>query len=218
MKKNKTSKIFTALVLLLFLYGFSYADFMDYLINPKLIAQSELGLNELNVKAGYDFTAYFESVNGIGSDDKTIFVSGNNLSFALEYLRYINVYLAAGAGVGAQLPRRAKYFSGDFDFIPVYLTAKIRSWPQEPGLFGYLVGQVGYSEFYASSEFEKDFKVKNGGVYYGGGFGVSYKSVIFEFLYSVNNCEIEDNVSKSSIGLTYRRWTFSVGYNFGDLF
>ncbi|MDR1695031.1 MAG: hypothetical protein LBR69_00125 [Endomicrobium sp.] len=223
MGKNKTPgskipKIFAALFTLFMLHGFSYADFIDSLMSPETIPEPNLGFNELNLKAGYDYSSYFESVNAIGSDGRTVFNSGHSPSFALEYLRYINVYIAAGAGIGAQVPRSLEYFPGKFGFVPAYLALKVRSWPQEPGMFGYVVGHLGYNNFYADSDFEKEFKAKKGGVYYGGGFGISYNSFLFEFIYSISNCEIEDAASKTAIGLTYRIWTFSVGYNFGDLF
>ncbi|MCL2144722.1 MAG: hypothetical protein FWH43_04435, partial [Endomicrobia bacterium] len=146
-----------------------------------------------------------------GVDEKRL-NAGNNASFAVECIKYFNEYIGAGAGISAQIARVIDGLPGRVGFAPLYFSLKVRSWPQEPGLYGYVLGQMGYNFFYSDSGFEKRFSSKEGGFYYGVGLGFAYETFIFEGIYSVNSGSVKDRVDDNKINMEYGKITVSMGY------
>ena len=210
MKKNR---LVLAAVIAVFFAVNARADIIDTLISPQPMALSSMPMREINVKIGFDFDGRF-GADGYASSAGTEKLSvTNNVSFAVEYIKYFNRYVGAGAGVSAQIPRGVDELQGRFGFAPVYVSVKVRSWPQEPGLYGYVLGQIGYNLFYGDSGFEKDFASEEGGFYYGAGLGFIYNVFLFEGMFSVNSGTAKDRAS-NSINIDYDKFTVSVGYKF----
>lgn len=158
---------------------------------------------EINIKVSSDFDGFYK-YNGeeISVDDK--------ISFSCEYINFFSDYVGAGAAITAQLPRTIDDIDGKFGFVPVYVLIKVRSWPQQPGMCGYVCGQFGYGFFYCDSEFKKTFSNMKGGVYYAAGFGLEYKKFLIEFLYGINKAEIK-KPSEYKSDIEYGKLTFSFG-------
>jgi len=164
-------------------------------------------MNEFIFKIGGDFNGRFKRD---GNETRT----GDGVSAAAEYFRYINDYLAFGAGISAQVPRGIQDESGRFGFAPVYAAVKVRSLPQEPYMYGYAVGQIGYNTVYSDKNFAGDL---SGGFYWGGGFGIVYQNFIFEFLYTLNTGSVNYKdvlPGGGSVNVDYPKFTFSAGIIF----
>ncbi len=208
--KVKKSNLLVAVLLVLLLSVPVFADFTDEIMNPRSIDEDNLKMYEANIKLGVDFGGSWDTNEGNVN-------VGDNVSFAVEYYKYFNPYIAAGAGILAQIPRGADGISGSFGFAPAYIGIKVRSWPQEPGMYGYIVGHIGYNLFYADGSFNDDLKISNnGGVYYAGGIGIVYKAFIIEGIYGVNNGSAEDKINGTgkTLDVSYGKFTLSVGYMF----
>ena len=89
----------------------------------------------------------------------------------------------------------------------------------------YAIGQIGYGishgSFYDSYNGyytpEQTFKVDGGGVYFGLGAGVEYKSFLFEVLYSINTATFKEKYCYSAGTeeiFTYSAFNVNVGYKF----
>ena len=213
MAKIKNNLIFSVLFLILFAAP-SFADFSEDLMNMTPIDRALLPMREINLKLGFDFSGIVDSNVGIGQYNQSSFVAGNNASFSAEYFKYFNEYVAAGAGASAEVLRWMDTFPGKFCFAPVYAALKVRSWPQEPGMYGYAVGHIGYGFMYGNSSFNDSLKVKNGGIYYAFGFGIVYKYVIVEALYGYNHGAVKDKTSGGGANIVYSSWRLSIGYKF----
>ena len=112
------------------------------------------------------------------------------------------------------------YFSNDkqkLGFTNIYLSVK-------PILSEniYAIGQIGYGIPHASgndyyNSYGMEFRVNGGGLYFGLGAGVEYKSFIFEVLYSINKATLkEKNIFTSGQDCSFRYSAFNVniGYKF----
>jgi len=209
--KIKNKLILFALFSVLFAAP-AFADFAEDLMNFTSMDKSLLPMKEINFKAGVDFSGLVESNKNIGQDGVSDFTAGDNVSFAAEYFMYFNEYVAAGAGLSAENLRPIDSFPGKFGFAPLYVGVKVRSWPQEPGMYGYVVGQAGYGFMYGNTSFTDSLQIKNGGFYYAFGLGIVYKYVILEALYGFNYGTLEDKTSGNKTEITYSRWTISIGY------
>ena len=204
------NKIKLAVMLLMFCAAAAFAELTDILFQPVVMSIENMPMHEINLKVGFDFNGNCDLNETIGGVDGTALNSGNNASFAAEYYKYFNEYASAGVGVSAQMPRRLGDLSGNFGFAPVYIALKLRSWPQEPGMYGYAVGQLGYNFFYGDSSFNDNFKSKKDGFYYGIGFGIVYNAFLAEAIFSVNNGEVEDKFDNKT-NIDYEKWTVSIG-------
>jgi len=126
----------------------------------------------------------------------------NSFAIAVEgYYKFdekLSVGLGLSYGFESKLssPYDNTYFYDDGEaklgFTNIYVSVK-------PSLFEsiYAIGQIGYGlshgSFYDSyNQGWKKCKVDGGGLYWGLGAGVEYKSFIFEVLYSVNNATFEE--------------------------
>ncbi|MCL1901273.1 MAG: hypothetical protein FWG57_07480 [Endomicrobia bacterium] len=210
MRKNK---LVLAAVIAVFFAIHAGADIIDTLISPQPMALSSMPMHEFNVKIGFDFEGRFGADGYTGSAGTEKLSAANNVSFAVEYIKYFNQYVGAGTGVSAQIPRGLDELPGQFGFAPFYVSVKVRSWPQEPGLYGYVLGQIGYNLFYADSGFEKNFVPEKGGFYYGIGLGFVYDVFLFEGMFSVNSGKAKDSAN-NRINIDYDKFTVSVGYKF----
>jgi len=200
------------LLLACFCVKFAHADILNALLEPQKIEKEFLGTREINLKLGFDFSGYADTNKEIGKQSSNRISAGNNFSISAEYYKYVSPYVAFGAGITGQNPRWLEDVSGYFGFVPLYLGIKVRSWPQEPGMFGYVLGHLGYNFFYGDSSFKNDIEIKSGGVYYGFGLGISYGSFIFEALFSFNNGSVRGKASDMTANVEYSKWTISAGY------
>lgn len=210
MKKNK---IFALLLFALPAPVLAYADFFEYLVTPAGIEKENISMREINLKAGFDFSGFCDANKEITDTGLKSLSAGNNISFAAEYYRYFSPYTAFGAGAAAQMPRWLEDVNGKFGFIPVYIGFKVRSWPQEPGMYGYVFGHLGYNFYFADSSFKDRLKIKEGGIYYGFGLGIVYQKFLLEALYAINSGVVEDRINAGSeVSFDYSKWTISIGY------
>ena len=206
MKKNK---VILTIVFIAFFTLPAFSDIIDTLISPMPMSTSSMPMREFNIKIGIDFDGNYHTDKYIEDIDGKKFDVGNNASFAAEYIKYFNPYIGAGAGISYQIPRELDGFHGKFGFAPLYASLKIRSWPQEPGIYAYIACQAGYNLFYGDCE----LKPKEGGFYYGIGLGIVYKEFLIEVMRGVNSAIAQD-MSKNKINMDYDKFTVSVGYKF----
>ena len=113
------------------------------------------------------------------------------------------------------------YFYNDnkakLGFTNIYLSVK-------PNLSEniYAIGQIGYgmphasgNDYYNSNGME--FRVDGGGLYFGLGAGIEYKSFIFEVLYSVNKATFKEKYWYSGgqeCSFKYSAFNVNIGYKF----
>jgi hypothetical protein len=184
-----------------------FSDAVEILSSQVPMAKEYVPMREINIKAGFDFDGKYD----FNTDAAEKLYTGNSVSFAAEYVRYFNDYVGAGGGISAQIPRAIDNFSGKFGFAPVYLSLKVRSWPIEPGLYSYVLGQLGYGFFYGDLSFTDDLSVKKGGFYYGAGLGIIYKVFLIEVMFTVNSGVMEDSAGGRK-NIDYGKFTVFTGY------
>ena len=185
-------KILSILFSVVFAAAFVEAAEFDFLMDPVKINAAFINTYEANIKAGYSFNGFFycePKFQGLESSD---FKTENSFSFAAEFFKYIDTYVAVGAGASYQIAGSFEDLKGKIGFAPVYFALKVRSWPQQPGLYGYATGHIGYNFFYGDSVFADNFKINGGGLYYAFGFGIVYTDYIFECLYGFHNGKVSD--------------------------
>jgi hypothetical protein len=208
------NKIFVCLALF-FAASSVEADAFDFLLGPVRINEAFINDREINVKAGYSLEGVFSAGNNLESFGDSELKSESSFSFSGEYFKYIDGYAAIGAGASYQIASGFDEYGGKIGFAPVYFAAKLRSWPVQPGVYGYAVGQIGYNFFYGDGVFLDNFRINGGGLYYALGFGIIYTDYIFECLYGVHSGIISclrDNSGETGVEL--RRITLSLGYKF----
>ncbi|MDR1195866.1 MAG: hypothetical protein LBL00_05255 [Endomicrobium sp.] len=207
----KLSRIVCAVLFLIFSLSVVFADIADILADHVPMPENTFPMYEMNIKAGFDFDGKYDVRENISGTGLKSFNTGNNLSFAAEYIRYYTHYVGIGGGISAQILRRLNDFPGKFGFAPAYLSLKVRSWPQEPGLYGYIFGHLGYNLFYGDFKLENNYDAKDGGLYYAAGIGMIYKYFLLEGMYSVNEGSAE-SAKSGRADIEYRKFTISAGY------
>lgn len=165
--------------------------------------------SELVIKAGFDFYGNYRHKGSTSSED-----SPKGINFSAEYYRYIQNVFGIGAGTTIQNSRDIGNTPGSFYFLPVYLSAKLRSNPTDPYKYGYVIGQAGYNFFIPDSEYDDYTDKTQGGIYYAFGVGIVYNNVVFELLSSTNNGRAKIQSTNADIDIEYLKYTFSVGYIF----
>lgn len=207
----KLNRIAALSMLIVFVFTASvFADVIETLVSPVAMSKDSIPMREINIKVGFDFDGKYDLSEDIAGLETRNLDTGNNVSFAAEYIQYIYDYIGIGGGFSAQIPRWIDELPGKFGFAPAYLSVKVRSWPQEPGLYAYISGQVGYNLFYGDSSFRDKMSVREGGFYYGVGIGVVYKAFLAEGLFSSNSGIMEDE-NNDKISVDYGKITVSVG-------
>ncbi|MFW6273656.1 MAG: outer membrane beta-barrel protein, partial [Halanaerobium sp.] len=135
----------------------------------------------LEAKLGLDFMGEID----IETEDDEDVDSGVTLTG--EYKLPMDNVWTYGAGLSYQLDREVDDSNGDeFNFTPIYALAQYDLEDSST----YLVGHLGYNIFDGDR-----FDDYNGGLYYGFGAGFLFGETgnyTAEFLYSVNNGEVED--------------------------
>ena len=202
--------IFSALAVFFFCSDI-YCEVIELLSSPVLMSKSFLPMREINIKASFDFGGKCDFHKNIGGPETKKTDAGQHLSFAAEYMKYCNEYIAAGAGVSVQIPRTLEGYSGKFSFAPLYLSVKVRSWPQEPGLYAYVFGRFGYNFFYGDGVFKDKFSIEKGGFYYAAGIGIIYRPFIVECKYGVNSGAVKYALDKTS-DMDYGKFSVSFGF------
>ena len=163
--------------------------------------------NEIILQIGYDFYAKYSSNKIDTSNPK-------GATFMAQYYRYINNVFAIGCGANIQTSREVDNLPGNFYFLPMYISFKLRSQPTEPYKYGYLLAKFGYNLFYCDSKYLDIIREKEGGLYYGAGVGIVYNSFVVELFYSINNADGKYIVDNSKIDVDYSKYCISVGYAF----
>lgn len=152
-----------------------------------------------------------------------------NSTFAITVEGYykLDEKLSVGLGINYMFeselstPYDAYYFSGydkaKLGFTNIYLSVK-------PSLSEniYAIGQFGYGishgSFYDSFNTSgTELKVDGGGIYFGLGAGVEYKSFLFEVLYSINTATFKEKYVVSSgtdNAFKYSAFNVNIGYKF----
>jgi hypothetical protein len=115
------------------------------------------------------------------------------LSVSGELSRYVNDNFGLGGGVSLQLSRKLSDADGEFNFIPFYGIAKLRTSPDGSGNYKYVLGQLGYNSFSGDSNYKGQGGKLTGGLYWGMGAGFVFKMIHVEALYSVNNGKYEQS-------------------------
>ncbi|MDR2192303.1 MAG: hypothetical protein LBO62_05445 [Endomicrobium sp.] len=215
MKIKILKVVIAATIIVLSARAAVFADEFDFLFNPVKISAAFINVYEANVKAGYIFNGSFYCNPQFGNSESSNLKTDNAFSFSAEFFKYISAYIAAGAGASYQIAGSFENLDGKTGFAPVYFALKLRSWPQQPGLYGYAVGQIGYNFFYSDEVFSKNSKIDGGGLYYALGFGIIYTNYIVECLYGVHSGKVFDlqNGSKE-IDIELNKITLSLGYKF----
>ncbi len=165
--------------------------------------------NELILKLGYDFFGEYSHKGHTTDTD-----SPKGLNFSAEYYHYIHEIFGIGAGANIQNPRDIGDIPGEFYFLPVYVSLKLRSVPTEPYKYGYVIGQLGYNFFMPNSEYNDIMENTRGGLYYGIGLGIVFNNVVFEILSSTNTGSCKTKTTQYDIDIEYLKYTFSIGYVF----
>jgi hypothetical protein len=185
--------------------------------------------SELILKAGYDFEGSHDVTDAQacigsfcanfqdGSEDTT-----SGYSIAGEAYVYPNSVVGLGVGIAAQTPRKQKDFDGDFYFVPVYGSIKLRTDPRDKNTYLYAIGQLGFNGYFGDSTYKGAGGELTGGLYAGVGAGACVNNLIIEFLYTENNGSVEQSVYVPSLlsvvditaDITYTKATLSVGYRF----
>jgi hypothetical protein len=181
-------------------------------------------------KLGILVSPSYESPVSPGSDyDSYKGDAANTFAIAVEGYYKLDEKLSVGLGLSygfeSELSSQfdAYHFSGDdkakLGFTNIYISVK-------PSLSEniYAIGQIGYGishgSFYDScndSQYGTEFKVDGGGLYFGLGAGVEYKSFIFEILYSINTATLKEKyIWSGGTDYTFKYSSFNVniGYKF----
>ncbi len=160
---------------------------------------------EFILKAVYDLNGSYKVS---GSSD----TSSAGIGIGAEFYGYPYNNLGFGLGADIQNTRGAGGFLGDFYFIPVYASIKIRSNPTVPYKYGYAVAHLGYNFFHSQGGLNNYFTDAKGGVCYSAGFGFVYNRMVFELLWSVNRGKIK--VLNTETDVEYSKYSLSAGYAF----
>jgi hypothetical protein len=146
------------------------------------------------------------------------------LSLAGETVGYLNDFAGAGLGIAYQIPRKMKDYTGDFNFLPLYAIAKVRTRPTVSRRYCYLVGHCGYDFFFADKDYKGDTATLSGGLYYGFGAGALFNKINIELMYSVSSGTFRDTGyvysggsyydAKEKIEVQYSKLALTVGVNF----
>lgn len=152
--------------------------------------------------------------------------ANSSFAIALEGYYKFDEKLAVGLGISHMFQSElSTTFDSDFvnygeaklGFTNIYVSLK-------PSLSEniYAIGQIGYG--ISSGSFYKDanqgdqtLKVDGGGLYFGLGAGVEYKSFLFEVLYSINTATFKEAYMYSDgtdSAFKYSAVTLNVGYKF----
>jgi len=154
--------------------------------------------------------------------------SSNAFAIAIEGYYKLDEKLSVGLGLSygfeseLSSPYDATYFpyedKAKLGFTNIYLSVK-------PSLSEsiYAIGQIGYGISHGSfyddlNMYGNVLKVDGGGLYFGLGAGVEYKSFLFEVLYSINTATFKEKNYVSSEGtdyvFKYSSLNVNVGYKF----
>ena len=153
--------------------------------------------------------------------------ANNSFAVAVEGYYKLDEKLSVGLGINYMFeselstPYDGNYFSGydkvKLGFTNIYLSVK----PKLSETI-YALGQIGYGISHGS--FYDDFnvggavlKVDGGGLYFGLGAGVEYKSFLFEVLYSVNTATFKERYNFSGgtdYAFKYSAFNVNIGYKF----
>jgi hypothetical protein len=168
-----------------------------------VFSSSALAQNQgyFEAKLGLDFMGEIDR-ESLGEDDVK-----SGVTVAGEYKIPMDNVWTYGAGLAYQLDREIDDGSGDeFNFTSIYALAQYDLADSST----YLVGHLGYNTFDGSNS-SVDY---NGGLYYGFGAGFLFgetNNYTAEFLYSVNNGEVE---TPDTLDVDYSKVTMSVGMRF----
>lgn len=180
-------------------------DFLDIDNDGQVVEKS----NEFLMKLGYDFYGKYKHKGHSTSED-----SPKGLNFSAEYYQYLQNIFGLGVGVTLQNSRDIGDTPGSFYFLPIYLSAKLRSNPTDPYKYGYVIGQLGYNFLMPDSEYSDAMDNTQGGLYYALGLGIVYNNVVFELLSSTNTGKSKIESTNANVDIEYLKYTFSVGYIF----
>jgi len=180
-------------------------DFLDINNDGPVIENS----NEFLIKLGYDFYGKYKYKGHSTSEN-----SPKGFNFSAEYYHYLQNIFGLGIGTTLQNSRVIGNTPGSFYFLPIYLSAKLRSNPTDPYKYGYIIGQLGYNFLMPDSEYSDAMDNTQGGLYYALGLGIVYNNVVFELLSSTNTGRSKIESTNAYVDIEYVKYAFSVGYIF----
>lgn len=194
------------------------------LITPVFANMGQESKFDVVGKLGAVISPSFDSTFSISDYQNYAGYASSSFAIALEGYYKFDEKLAVGLGISHIFQSElSTTYDNQFDdkpklgFTNIYVSLK-------PSLSEniYAIGQIGYG--ISSGSFYKDYnqgnqtlKVDGGGVYFGLGAGIEYKSFLFEVLYSINNATFKEaNIFTSGMdrAFKYSAFTLNIGYKF----
>ncbi len=175
-----------------------------------LLFAVNVSFGEIIIKAGGDFSSEFEYTNEANVTDSNDIESGAFVSG--EYIKMVNDNIGLGLGIAYQMERKYEDFDAAFNFAPLYGIVKVRAGLKvaDP----YLIGQAGYSMFFANDDIT-DNNDLTGGLYYGLGCGIIINNMFqIEILQSVFTGIAKSKSSSVEYTIDYSTTTASIGIIF----
>ncbi len=140
-----------------------------------------------------------------GSDDVNA-----GFTIAAEGVKRIES-LGLGAGVEFQIPREVKGFEGKFNFVPIYLLARVYV-GSGASVQPYLGVRAGYGLYFGDDDYTGGEGELSGGAYFNIGGGLEFRNAILEVGFSQNSGTFE--AFGYNVSVDYSRVNLGLGLKF----